>query len=103
MKRIKIHFNGSEYDFGWVEALVLVGLVLFCNQLNIADKNSQLVSDLNRQRTAAEMRAHTAEKQLASTLGQPSPGVVIITPEGKSVHSVEPPKTYTNLQRDVAF
>lgn len=102
MKRIKFHFNGSDYEFGWVETLVLVGLALFCNQLNTADKNSQLVSDLNRQRTAAEMRAHDAEKQLASNFSQ-SPGVVIIAPDSKNIHAAEPPKTYTNMQRDVAF
>ena len=103
MKKIRFNFNGAEYELDWVVALFLVALALFCNQLNINDKNSDLVSDLNRQRTAAEMRAHNAEQKLAYSSQKNQPGVVIISPESKSVQSIEPQKNYTSLQREVAF
>ncbi|HCO3755893.1 TPA: hypothetical protein ACNTUM_000635 [Escherichia coli] len=103
MKRIRFHFNGSDYELDWVIALVLVALALFCNQLNTNDKNSRLVSDMNRQRTAAEMRAMKAEQKLASNHAPSAPGVVIIAPDSRSVQNVEPKKSYSSIQRDVVF
>ncbi|HDX3905839.1 TPA: hypothetical protein ROF77_002142 [Enterobacter asburiae] len=102
MKKLRFNFHGAEYEVDWMLTIALVVLALFFNQLNINDKNSALVSDMNRQRTAAEMRAHNAEQKLANNT-QNAPGVVIISPDGKTVQAIEPKTNYSSIQREVSF
>lgn len=55
---------------------------------NLTEKNAdtvKLMSDLNRQRTAAEMRAHNAEKDAANNGG--SFNVFVIQPEKRNASS----------------
>lgn len=97
----------GRYIIDFVPIVFLVLTAILCNQLNDSmiksDDAMKLVSDMNRQRTVAEMRALKAEQQLANSTAQNSPGVVIITPDGKAIPSSEQPKPVNRIQREVSF
>lgn len=96
----------GRYIIDLVPVVFLILTAILCNQFNDSVNSSRdavkLASDMNRQRTAAEMRAHSAEQKLASN-AQSNPGVVIISPDGKSVEAIEPKTNYSSIQREVAF
>lgn len=97
--------NLSKLVFG-----VLVVCMCFGIQ-NIIDRQSKLLvnlqnenSALSKRITAADIKRSEAERQLAANNEQgTTPGIVIISPDGASVQHVEPKRSYTTLQRDVAF
>jgi hypothetical protein len=104
MARTEIRVGRYIVDFVPVVFLILTAIL--CNQFNDSVNSSRdavkLASDMNRQRTAAEMRAHNAEQKLANnTLN--APGVVIISPDGKAVQAIEPRTNYSSIQREVYF
>lgn len=96
----------GRYIVDLVPVVFLILTAILCNQFNDSVKSSRdavkLASDMNRQRTAAEMRAHSAEQKLANNT-QSAPGVVIISPDGAKVHSFESPRELSSIQRDVMF
>lgn len=98
---------GRRYIIDFVPIVFLILTAILCNQLNNSLSSSEnamkLANDMNRQRTAAEMRALKAEQQLANSTAQNSPGVVIITPDGKAIQSSEQPKPVNRIQREVSF
>lgn len=97
--------NISKLVFG-----VLVVCMCFGIQ-SVIDHQSKLLvnlqsenSALSKRITASDIKRSEAERQLAANATQPAaPGIVIISPDGSSVQHIEPKRSYTTLQRDVAF
>lgn len=82
----------GRYIIDFVPVIFLVLTAILCNQFNDSVKTSheavKLANDMNRQRTAAEMRAQKAEK------GAPDNGslnVIVIQPETKKHASYTEP------------
>ncbi|HCR2010158.1 TPA: hypothetical protein ONC52_001980 [Enterobacter asburiae] len=96
----------GRYIVDLVPVVFLILTAILCNQFNDSVNSSRdavkLASDMNRQRTAAEMRAQKAEQKLANN-AQNAPGVVIISPDGKTVQAIDPKTSYSSIQREVSF
>lgn len=105
MARTEIRIGRYAIDLVPVAFLILTALL--CNSLNSSmsknDDAVKLLDDMNRQRTAAEMRAYKAERELANNPSTGAPGVVIIAPDGKVVQRIEPKQSYKAVQREVSF
>ncbi|WP_458044099.1 hypothetical protein [Phytobacter sp. AG2a] len=90
MARTEIRVGRYIIDF--VPLLFLVITAILCNQLNDSVKTSheavKLANDMNRQRTAAEMRAQKAEQSPADGS---SLNVIVIQPDGKQRASYTEP------------
>ena len=90
MARTEIRVGRYVIDF--VPVLFLVITAILCNQLNESVQASsealKLANDMNRQRTAAEMRAQKAEKSPADNS---SLNVIVIQPDGKQRASYTEP------------
>lgn len=82
----------GKYSIDFVPLIFLVITAILCNQLNDSVKTSsealKLANDMNRQRTAAEMRAQKAEK---SPVDNGSLNVIVIQPDGKQRASYTEP------------
>ncbi|ELX9578595.1 hypothetical protein SLJ66_001964 [Escherichia coli] len=109
-KPIEIKIGRYSIDVPKLVFGVLVVSMCFGIQ-NIIDRQSKLLVDLqsenstlSRRITASDIKRSEAERQLAANNAQTAtPGIVIISPDGASVQHVEPKRSYTTLQRDVAF
>lgn len=86
MKPIKFRIGASQFIFDYIPLIFLALIASLLGQINnLTEKNAdtvKLMSDLNRQRTAAEMRAHNAEKG-----GNSSFNVFVIQPEKRNASS----------------
>ncbi|HFI2181378.1 TPA: hypothetical protein ACGPOX_003649 [Enterobacter roggenkampii] len=66
----------------------------------ITKENTTLTKHL----TTADLKRSEAERQLAANKSTPaSPGIVIISPDGKAVQAIEPKTNYSSIQREVSF
>ena len=99
MKPIEFNWRGHRFSFDYVP-LIFLALITFA--LGKADSltktNSEslkLIADLNRQRTAAEMRAMNAEKGNASMAGL---NVIVISPDGTRQKNI-PAKTFADVNQ----
>ena len=85
MKPIKFRIGASQFIFDYIPLIFLALMASLLGQINnLTEKNADMVklmSDLNRQRTAAEMRAQNAEK------GGGSFNVFVIQPEKRNASS----------------
>lgn len=90
MARTEIRLGQYKIDF--IPIIFFILTAVLCNQLNDSAKTSsealKLANDMNRQRTAAEMRAQKAEK-VAPDNG--SLNVIVIQPENKKHASYTEP------------
>ncbi|AYW18568.1 MULTISPECIES: hypothetical protein [Klebsiella/Raoultella group] len=80
----------GRYIFDLVPVVFLILTAILCNQFNDSVNNSRdavkLASDMNRQRTAAEMRAMHAEREAAKN-GGGSFNVFVIQPDKRNASS----------------
>ena len=97
----------GRYIIDFIPVVFLIRTAILCNQFNSSINHSEdamkLVSDLNRQRTAAEMRAHKAEQSLAANASKNAPGVVIIAPDSNAVQSIQPNRDMKVERQEVVF
>lgn len=90
MKPIKFRIGASQIVFDYIPLIFLVLMASFLGQVNsLTEKNAdavKLASDLNRQRTSAEMRALHAERE-ASRNDSGSFNVFVIQPDKRNASS----------------
>ncbi|WP_414465288.1 hypothetical protein [Klebsiella michiganensis] len=88
MARTSIRIGRHILDFVPVVFLVLTAVLTsqFQKSMDTSDQAMQLVNTLNKQRTAAEMRAMHAEREAAKS-GNSSFNVFVIQPEKRNASS----------------
>lgn len=88
MARTSIRIGRHILDFVPVVFLVLTAVLTsqFQKSMDTSDQAMQLVNTLNKQRTAAEMRAMHAEREAAKG-GNSSFNVFVIQPEKRNASS----------------
>lgn len=103
MKPINFSWRGHQYIFDYVPLIFLALITVALGKVNDLTRTStdsvKLITDLNRQRTAAEMRALDAERKNS----QPASGVnvIVISPDGKSRQQQIPARSYADVTQQL--
>ncbi|WP_041689328.1 hypothetical protein [Enterobacter sp. 638] len=101
----KTHIKLGRYVVNFVPVLFICAMAAMCfgvqNALTVTIKEN---AALTKRLTASDLKKSEAERQLAANKGTPaSPSIVIISPDGSKVRTLEGPKEYSSFQRDIVF
>lgn len=101
----KTLINIGRYVVNVAPVIFFCATVVMCIGVqDIISTTTKENAQLSKRLTASDLKRSEAEKQLAANTVTPqAPGIVIISPDGSTLKTFDPPRALSSFQRDIAF